>query len=117
MQPQGTRLSPSFLLLAPLLLIANAESQTPRKTIRVDVFAASAATVDVDPRISEQAGGFDITVHAMDGIERFESMLSQNLSSDPALARRQVQSRMQGTRKPQTEMLQRTAESLGLALQ
>jgi integrating conjugative element protein (TIGR03757 family) len=107
----------SAILLLWLPVTAQSElAAQPTKT-KVDVFVSTGNTAKFGRSADSRTGKFTITFHTLDGIEHFESTLSNNLSSDPELAKRQVQSRLEAITKSQTNLLKRTAESLALAHQ
>ena len=109
-----------FVWLAALALpttAIDAAAPIDATRIRIDVFIASAPSTNTRQPHRDELGKYAITVHRLDGIERFEKRISEGLPADPEPAKSQVLARMKTVDREQTDALQETAESLALAMQ
>lgn len=114
------RPSMKYILWLALLALPTAamcaEPVADPKRVTIDVFTTSTAPTTGIATAHEDVEGFSITLHRLDGIERFEAELADGLPPDPEHAKRQVLARMKKVSRIQRDALQGTAESLALAL-
>ena len=106
-----------LLIMAALSGVSVADSGN--SPTRIEVFTtAEQEVVGVSAIDSKQQySGIELQVYRLDGIQRVESELSENLSGDPELARRLALQRIQQLDRQTATQMQQAAVGLAKALQ
>ena len=114
------QLRPHTLMAALIIAAAalsSAYAEVPTEPLRLDVFTTEDRPVRGATEFLRHHPGATLHVHRVDRIERIESELSFELSTDPDIARRQALERLQDLPRERQDELQQTAKALALALQ
>jgi len=112
----------SFPVSVLLTILASGVAQAAQNAAEIprfiEVFTTSGLSIarDADlPRPS--SGGIDLQTYELDGIQRIESKLSENLTADPEQSRKVVLKRFQQLQEYDRARMQRAAMGLAKALQ
>lgn len=106
----------SLRLLLPLLA-STALAESPSEPEHVDVFVTSAVDVIGAEQLRQQLPHTAINIHTIDGIERIEAMLGDDLPTDADSAEQTALTRLQTFDSRERELLQQSADALLLAWQ